>query len=495
VYRVPPCEATRLEPVRIPRPWLRVYSNIVQDTEDDLQRPENKRRKLDEYRYEPHNTQSPSKGPSAQKRPGWRPPPASSITRSIPSKSRRFQLPPPMPYRSDNPQPTPGIRNNDTDGGLQILNAQHGNWESWNRTENTHNPVTRSDDPPYMSGALQPEDLSKPYQQQQRRIQPVDSIADISSSGFVTSGPLPTHTTPGQRYSTGGDVAYDPRSTFCEPEESYSIYSETNQRSLPARGSHMDNRQPQSYERWPDQSVLSRPQQSPYRGSSVQQAVSRTPYNRQLNRPHTPSPQRVSILQHSESASVTSPFFRADQSRHSKRDHASSHMFSQMNQQSMPAFRMAPPQRPVQSSSQSRSQTMNGISFAQDPPYGRDYSCQSDMPFDNRQQEFMNQAPRDANGYFMRSDIHQTPMAANGSRNGTMHSSQYSARPQPLPSRVPSLASSINIPRSRQGPRYDGALANIQGVKGGSTSSRGMATELFSSRMGMFPSSRRSIRR
>ncbi|KAI4842552.1 hypothetical protein E4T44_07243 [Aureobasidium sp. EXF-8845] len=204
-----------------------VSSTTLRDTEDDPQITENKRRKLDEYRYEPHNTQSPSKGPSAQKRSGWRPPPASSITRSIPSKSKHFQPPPPMPHRSDNPQPTPGIENNDTDGGLQMSNAQHDNWGSWDRTENAHNPAPRSDNPPYMSGALQPEDLSfspsapfKRYQQQQRRIQPVDSIDDISRSGFITSGPPPTHTTPGQRYSTGGDIAYDPRSVFREPQGS-----------------------------------------------------------------------------------------------------------------------------------------------------------------------------------------------------------------------------------------------------------------------------------
>ncbi|KAI4842615.1 hypothetical protein E4T44_07207 [Aureobasidium sp. EXF-8845] len=204
-----------------------VSSTTLRDTEDDPQRTENKRRKLDEYRYEPHNTQSSSKGPSAQKRPGWRPPPVTSTTRSVPSKSRHFQLPPPMPYRSDNPQPTPGIRNNDTDGGLQMSNAQHDNWEPWNRTENAHNPATRSENTPYMSGALQPEDQSfnpsapfKPYQQQHRKIQPVDSIDHISRSGFITSGPPPTHTTPGQRYSTGEDIAYDSHSVFREPQGS-----------------------------------------------------------------------------------------------------------------------------------------------------------------------------------------------------------------------------------------------------------------------------------
>lgn len=407
-----------------------------------------------------------------------------------------------MPYRSDNPQPTPGIRNNDTDGGLQMSNAQHDNWEPWNRTENAHNPATRSENTPYMSGALQPEDQSfnpsapfKPYQQQHRKIQPVDSIDDISRSGFITSGPPPTHTTPGQRYSTGEDIAYDSRSVFREPQGSYGIYSEINQHSLPAQGSSSDYRQHQSFERLPAQSVLPRPQQSPYRGSHLRQAFFRPPHERQPNRPRTRSPQRVSVLQHSDSASVTSPFFRADQSRHSRRYHASSPMLSRTDQQAMPAFRMAPPQRPVQISSQSRSQITNGISFVDRPPKGRDYSYGVDIPFDSRQQEFNHQAPRDSSGFFVRPDIHQAPMTAHSSRRGTMHSSQHSSRPQPLPSRVPSLASSINIPRSRQGPMHDGALASIRGVKGGSTSSRGMATELFGSRMGMFPSSRRSIRR
>jgi hypothetical protein len=473
----------------------------VQDTEDDLQRPDNKKRKLDEYRYEPRNTQSPTKGPSAQKRPELRPPPASSITQNVPSRSRHFQ-PPPEPYRSNNQRPTFVNRSDNIGNGPQIPNTQPRHEELWNRSEMDHNPITRSNDLHYMSGALQPEDSNfnrsapfRPPNQQQRKIQPVDSIDDISRSDFITSGPLPTHIPPGPQYSTEGDIAHNSRSTFREPLESYGVYSETDQYSLPIRGSRTDYRQNQSFERPPAQSVLPRPHQSPYRGSQTQRDAFQPPYHRQPNGPQTPSPQRVGILQQSEDISVTSPFFRADQTHHSRRYPSSTPMLPQMDQHAMSNFRMAPPRRPVQSSSQSRSQTMNGISFVEHPQGYRDRGYEVDTPFDNHQQEFMYRAPRDINGLFVRPDLDQGSMAVNGSRRGTMQSYQHSGRPQPLPSRVPSLASSINIPRSSRGPRYDGALANIRGVKGGSTSSRGMSTELFGSRPGIFSSSRRSIRR
>jgi hypothetical protein len=435
-----------------------------------------------------------------QKRPGIRLPLASSITRTIPSKSRHFQ-PPPMPYQGDNQQATLIHRHDGTGNRYRMVNTQHEDRGPWDRTGAVHNSATRSDDHPYMNGALSsvhsnfdPSAPFKPPKQQKRKIQPVDSIDDISRSDFIISEPLPTIVPPDQQYSTRGDIAYDSRSTLREPRESYGVYSETNQYS-PARRSDIDYRQHQSFERLPAQSVLPRPYQSPYRGSKIRQDAFRTPYDRLPERPHTPSPQRVSVLQQSDGTSVISPFFRADQNHSSRRYAISSSMVSQTNQQEIPNFRMAPPRRPMQNSSQSRSQTMNGLSFVERPQIGRDYGYEVDAMYDNRQQDTMSRVSRDPNGLFVRPDLHQGPMSVVSSRGGTMHSYQHSGRPQPLPSRVPSLASSINIPRSRRGPTYDGALANIRGVKGGSASSRGLSTELFGSRPGIFSSSRRSIRR
>jgi hypothetical protein len=192
---------------------------------------------------------------------------------------------------------------------------------------------------------------------------------------------------------------------------------------------------------------------------------------------------------------VTSPFFRADQGRNSKHHTTSSPMMQRTSHQTMPSFKMAPPRKPVPSSSQSRSQTMNGLSFVQYPQLDRDYFYNSDVPFDGYVQESATRTLRDSNGLFVRPDMHQSSMPTVDSRHGTIRSSQYSNRPQPLPSRVPSLASSINIPRERKGPSHDGALANIRGVKGSSTSSKGMSRDMFSSRAGVFSSSRRSVRR
>jgi hypothetical protein len=406
-----------------------------------------------------------------------------------------------MPYQHDHQQANLVHRSGGIGNGSQMVNTRHEDSEPWDRTGAVHDPATRFDNHPYMSGALLSEDSNfnpsapfKPPKQQRRVIQPVDSIDDISRSGFVTSEPLPTIIPPGQQYSTRGDIAYNSRSTLREPRESYGVYSGSNQYS-PAQRSDIDYRQHQSFERLPAQSVLPRPHQSPYRGSQIREDAFRTPYDRLPERPHTPSPRRVSVLQQSDGTSVTSPFFRADQNLSSRRYHISSPMVSQIDQQAIPNFRMAPPRRPIQSSSQSRSQTMNGLSFVERPQIGRDYGYELDAMYDNRQQDTMSRVSRDPNGLFVRPDLHQGSMSVVSSRGGTMHSSQHSGRPQPLPSRVPSLASSINIPRSRKGPTYDGALANIRGVKGGSTSSRGLSTELFGSRPGIFSSSRRSIRR
>lgn len=472
----------------------------MQDAEDDIQKSESKTRKLDEYLYEPHSTQSPSKDSAVQKRPGIRLPPASSITHAVPSKSRHFQ-PPPMLYQSGNQEKVLVHRSDGIENGFQFSQPQHENWEPWDRTGAVPNPATTSADHPYMSGALQPEDSDfnppvpfKPPKQQKKKIQPVDSIHDVSTSDFITSEPLPMHALPAQRHGAKGDIAYDSRNTFRELQGPYGVHSGNDQYSSPARGSRTDYRQHQPYERPPVQSVLPRPYQSPYRDSQIRHDAFQTPYDRQPNRHRTPSPKRFSALHRSDGTSVSSPFFRTDQNRSSTRYPISSPMVSQPSQHTMPNFRMAPPRRPVQSSSQSRSQTMNGLSFVGCPQIGRDYGYEASAVSDGRQQVSMSRAPRDLNGLFVRPDLHEGPMLVNDSRRGTMHTSFYSGRPQPLPSKVPSLASSINMLRSR-GPTYDRTLANIRGVKGGSTSSRGLSTEMFGSRPGIFSRSRRSIRR
>lgn len=482
--------------------WRITSSKIVQDAEDGVQRTENKRQKIGDYRYIPQNTQSPSRSLPAQKRPSIRLPPASTIAQKIPVKSTHFQ-PPPIPYRSNNPQLSYVNRSDDLRAGPQSIDTQHEAWEPWEHMEDNHKTDTRSDEPPYMSGALQSDgsDFAKsaapfrPPMQQKRKIQPVDSIDDVSKSNFLTSERLSTNIPSHRQYDDARDVGSVPRSTLPKPQESYNIYTAASQHPLPSRGTHPNYHQHQFFEKLPAQNSLSRANHSPYRASQVRRDAFRPPADRRSNRPYTPSPQQLNVAQHPDSISVTSPFFRADQNRNSKHHTISSPMIQRTTHQTAPSFRMAPPRRPVQSSSQSRSQTMNGLSFVEYPQLDRDNVYNFDVPFDGSVQESAIRAPRDSNGLFVRPDMHQSPMPMMNSRHGTIQPSQYSNRPQPLPSKVPSLASSINIPHSRKGPSYDGALANIRGVKGGSTSSRGMSRDLFSSRAGVFSSSRRIVRR
>ncbi|KAG9895538.1 hypothetical protein KCU98_g15936, partial [Aureobasidium melanogenum] len=182
-------------------------------TEDDIQGTGNKRQKIADYRYIPQNMQSPSRESPARKWPGIRLPPASSITQKIPSRSTHFQ-PPPITYQSNNSQFTFVSRNDDVRAGPQAMSTQHETWEPWRRTEANHKPDTRSDDPPYMSGALQSDgsDFAKPAapfrppKQQKRKIQPVDSIDDVSRSYFITSERLLTSIPSHRQYDIGGDV-------------------------------------------------------------------------------------------------------------------------------------------------------------------------------------------------------------------------------------------------------------------------------------------------
>ncbi|KAG9919129.1 NAD(P)-binding protein, partial [Aureobasidium melanogenum] len=187
-------------------------------TEDDIQGTGNKRQKIADYRYIPQNMQSPSRESPARKWPGIRLPPASSITQKIPSRSTHFQ-PPPITYQSNNSQFTFVSRNDDVRAGPQAMSTQHETWEPWRRTEANHKPDTRSDDPPYMSGALQSDgsDFAKPAapfrppKQQKRKIQPVDSIDDVSRSYFITSERLLTSIPSHRQYDIGGDVDSVPR--------------------------------------------------------------------------------------------------------------------------------------------------------------------------------------------------------------------------------------------------------------------------------------------
>ncbi|KAH0266493.1 hypothetical protein KCU71_g19781, partial [Aureobasidium melanogenum] len=182
-------------------------------TEDDIQGIGNKRQKIADYRYIPQNMQSPSRDFPAQKLPGIRLPPASSITQKVPSRSTHFQ-PPPIPYQSNNSQFIFVNRSDDVRAGPQAMDTQHETWEPWGRTEANRKLDTRSDDPPYMSGALQSDgsDFAKPAapfrppKQQKRKIQPDDSIDDVSRSDFITSERLLTNIPPNRQYDTEGDV-------------------------------------------------------------------------------------------------------------------------------------------------------------------------------------------------------------------------------------------------------------------------------------------------
>lgn len=476
-------------------------SNIVRDAEDDVQKSENKRQKIAEYRYVPQNTQSPSRSLPSQKRPEIRLRAASATAQKSPPRSTHLQ-PPHIPYRSKNSQIAFVNQSDHARGGLQSIDTQYEAWEPWGHMETNHTD-TRSDVPPYMSGALQSDDsdLAKPAapfrppMQQKRKIQPVDSIDDVSKSDFITSERLSTSMPSHRQYAVGGDVDTVPRSTLHQPQESHNIYAAADQHPLPSRGIRPNYHQRQSFERLPAQNILPIANHSPYRASQVRHDPFRPPADRRSNRPYTSSPQQVNVIQHPDSISVTSPFFRADQNRDSKHHTISSPMIQRAPHQTIASSRMAPPRSPIQSSSQSRFQTMNGLSFVEYPQLGRDHVCNFDVPSDGRVQESATRAPRDSNGLFVRPDMYQSPMPMMNSRHGTIQPSQYSKRPRPLPSKVPSLASSINIPRSRKGPSYEGALANIRGVKGGSTSSMGMSRDLFSSRAGVFSSSRRSVRR
>ncbi|KAI4725315.1 hypothetical protein E4T49_06933 [Aureobasidium sp. EXF-10728] len=185
------------------RTWQVSRYNMAQDTEDNLQNTENKRRKLSEYRYEPRKAQSPSKDAPVQKRPVIRPPLASSITQNISSRSTHFQRRP-MPKQSNDQRPSFINRSNDSRTGPQLTDPQHEAWEPWDRTGINHNTDNRPDDPHYMSGALQsdctnftnpPVPVERP-KQQKRKIQPVDNIDDISRTDFTTSERLPTYMSP-----------------------------------------------------------------------------------------------------------------------------------------------------------------------------------------------------------------------------------------------------------------------------------------------------------
>ncbi|KAG9533788.1 hypothetical protein KCU93_g163, partial [Aureobasidium melanogenum] len=173
-------------------------------TEDDIQGIGNKRQKIADYRYIPQNMQSPSRDFSAQKRPGIRLPPASSITQKVPSRSTHFQ-PPSVPYQSTNSQFTFVNRSDDVRAGPQAMDTQHETWEPWGRTEANRKPDT----PPYMSGALQSDgsDFTKPAapfrppKQQKRKIQPVDSIDDVSSSMTLEEMSILYHATASTTFS------------------------------------------------------------------------------------------------------------------------------------------------------------------------------------------------------------------------------------------------------------------------------------------------------
>jgi hypothetical protein len=418
----------------------------AKDTDDDSQRDGTKRQRLSQYHYKPQKPQSPHKEYAFQSRPGIRPPP--------PSKSNHFQ-PPPALRQSENYQDIAGERG-ETRTNLLVTNVQREDWDKWGRDEVNVHPGW-SDGTPYMSGALPDDTGFRPSSLPKRKIQPVDNIDDISRFDHV-----------------GG---YNNTRTFRDTQGQHGIYHAETQYYLPTRGPGREFRQNQAFSQ-PPGNVSSRTHQLPYRGTETRREP--IPASRQPNRPHTPSPQRLNTLRQSDGASVTSPFFRADQTQSSRYCPSSTPMAALTAYRTVPEFRMAPPLRPVQIS-RPQPQTMNGLSFVQNPHLG---SHNFEMAFNHE-----HGAPRDPHGFFVRPGTHQSPAP----RYDTARSRQPS-RPQPLPSSTPSLASSFALAHPRR-PTHDSALANMRGIKGGSTSSRGTATELFGSRPSMFSSSRRSIRR
>ncbi|KAI5212071.1 hypothetical protein E4T38_00716 [Aureobasidium subglaciale] len=163
-------------------------------TEDDLQRTENKRQKLAEYSYKPQSIQTPSGKPPDRERPGIRLPPQSSVIPNGPSRSDHFQTIPKL-SQLNNQQPSFAGWSSNRDHVAQLTDISRDKQESWGRTDPGQYAEARFEDPPYMSGALGPgdqnisdsTDQSKQAKQLKRKVQPADSIDEISRSNLNTA--------------------------------------------------------------------------------------------------------------------------------------------------------------------------------------------------------------------------------------------------------------------------------------------------------------------
>ncbi|KAI5201635.1 hypothetical protein E4T39_05084 [Aureobasidium subglaciale] len=214
-------------------------------TEDDLQRTDNKRQKLAEYNYEPQSIKSPSRKQPDRERSGIRLPPQSSVI--LDGRSNHFQTMP-KPSQHNNQQPKFVGWGSDRGHVAQPTNTSRDRRESWGHVETGQHAEARLEDPPYMSGALDPGDQSisgstaqsKPAKQLKRKVQPVDNIDDISRSNFNTSKRPHTGSYAYQQYDAEEHPEHNSRGLFREPQDSTGLYSREVQHSLPTRGSRAD---------------------------------------------------------------------------------------------------------------------------------------------------------------------------------------------------------------------------------------------------------------
>jgi hypothetical protein len=427
------------------------------------------------------------------------PPPRSSIAQETSSRSKHFQ-PAPNFYQDEGTQSISVNERFDTDKNRAIESMPQIGSHQRGYTEASTRARLISDDEHYMSGALQADHYTNPEDshrqtQPKRMIRPVDDFNDVSRLDYAVSARPQIDATPSLRIVTENVSRQNLSHKSPGPREPYKTFSEnwmSPQRSGVGHYHQQTSRRSQIHSDHP-----TGPQGSSYGERHGRKDVFRLPAGQRSNRPHTPSPQKLDMLRQSESLSVTSPFFRADQrSEYSFRRHPASTFMAAPVAHEAVNFRMAPPRRRVQTGSIYQPQTMNSFSSTQDLHADPENGFTGfDRGLAERHRESF-RAPRDSSGYFVRPVVYTNSMSAAPPRNETAYQGRYYNQPRPLPSSTPSLASSINMAQSRRAPAYDGALANIRGVKGASTCTRGMPVELFGSRSGEFSrAGRPSIRR
>lgn len=500
VFRAPLYGEIHRGPVSSPSRQSLTYPDSVQDAKDDFQDTRNKRQKVSDYRYRPQSAQRSSNNQSFRKPPGTMPPPGPSINQG-PSFRRKKPQPISTPNQRGSLDSALANRESGLNQGVAAEDAQRQIVQAWSHAAADAQSDFRSDDLPYMSGALQSEDPaltrtlaeSRQANQRKKKIQPVDDLHDMSKFNFGVSGQPLMNKTPRTQY--GPDKSGD-HEIFRESQIVKNLCPARNHYPSISKAIPIDYDQPPPPRQYQTEHFSS---QQPYCELPTRQNAYRLT-RPQPNRPHTPSPQRLDALRQSDNFSITSPFFggRQPHVRSSRHRDAYPPRALQQAQDITPNFRMAPPQRSAQRAPMSQAQTMNGLSFVANPYLVSDHAPSHDfeMGIEHRGQESMSRVPRDPNGLFIRPDVHQGSVSAPSPRYEMMHSVRHSGRPQPLPSSKPSLASSINMTHTKRRPTYDSALANVRGVKGASTFSSGTSSGLFGSRSGMFSGSgRRSVRR